>query len=82
MVANNYGPMVVNDHEALLVNDCGPLTANDCGPMPANGYGPVFMGQCCTIAHLDGGPKLATAIGPEKSIVLCQQRTQNDVLSG
>ena len=81
MVANNYGPMVVNDHGPLFVNDYGPMTANDCepipvnycGPMPASGYGPIFMGHCWTIAHLDGGPKTATAIGPEKSTVLYQQ---------
>ena len=82
MVANNYGPIVVNDHGPLLVNDCGPMTANDCGLMPASGHAPVFMGHCWTMAHLDGGPKTATAIGPEKSAVLCQQQTKNGVLSG
>ena len=66
MVMNDHGPLLVNDCGPMTTNDCGPMPANYCQPMPANGYGLVFMGHYWTIAHLDGGPKSATAIGPKK----------------
>ena len=82
MVVNDQGLLLVHESGPMTANDCGPMLADYCGPMPTNGYGPVFMGNSWTIVHLDDGPKSATAIGPEKSMVLCHQRTKNGVLSG